>query len=230
MTGIALICSGLLLTAVPVDESDRGPKPDELLRIYEAARDKAGRDPSAHVQLALWCEAHGLTAERVHHLAMAVLSDPDHAVARALMGLVKDGDAWRKPNEVAERIAADPALRSSFEEYASRRARTPDTAEAHWKLALWCEERGLEPQARAHLTTVVRLDPSREAAWKRLGYKRVNGRWWTDEQLTRIREQAQLQKEGDRRWQPLLKTWKAWLDRDDKRDEAERLLASVDDP
>jgi hypothetical protein len=34
------------------------------------------RDPAAHVRLALWCEAHGLKAEKLRHLALAVLIDP----------------------------------------------------------------------------------------------------------------------------------------------------------
>ena len=34
------------------------------------------------MKLALWCEAHGLGAERMKHLAMAVLVDPKNT-ARA---------------------------------------------------------------------------------------------------------------------------------------------------
>ena len=40
------------------------------------------------------------------------------------------------------------------------------------KLAAWCEEKGLKEQAIAHYSVVTRLDPSREAAWKHLGYKK----------------------------------------------------------
>ena len=55
---------------------------------YEQARKDAGRDAAAHVRLALWCESHGMSAERMKHLAMAVLYDPSNALARGLMGLV----------------------------------------------------------------------------------------------------------------------------------------------
>ena len=34
---------------------------------------------------------------------------------------------------------ADPADRA---EYLAMRAKTPDTADAHWKLGLWCERKG----------------------------------------------------------------------------------------
>ena len=39
------------------------------LETYQAARAKAGKSADAHVRLALWCEAHGLSAERMKHLA-----------------------------------------------------------------------------------------------------------------------------------------------------------------
>jgi hypothetical protein len=61
------------------------------LKTYEAVRPKAGRDPAAHVKLALWCEAHGLDAERVRHLARAVVIDPKQVTARGLLGLIDIG-------------------------------------------------------------------------------------------------------------------------------------------
>ena len=59
--------------------------PDEL-RTYQEAAAKAGRDPESHIKLALWCEAHGLEAERLRHLGLAVLADPSNALARGLPG------------------------------------------------------------------------------------------------------------------------------------------------
>ncbi len=37
---------------------------------------KAGKNAAAHVQLALWCEAHGFTAERIKHLTRSRLARP----------------------------------------------------------------------------------------------------------------------------------------------------------
>ena len=51
------------------------------LATYASADAKAGENADAHVQLALWCEAHGLSAERVKHLAAAVIKDPAHSLA-----------------------------------------------------------------------------------------------------------------------------------------------------
>ncbi len=71
-----------------------------------------------------------------------------------------------------------------------------DTADAHWKLALWCEQNGLKPEATAHLTRVVQLDPGRDAAWRRLGYRKQGRRWVTDEQVAA--EKAEEVQEGGR--------------------------------
>ncbi len=65
--------------APPLLQAD--PTPAELA-AYEAGRAAAGKSPAAQVKLALWCEAHGLKAERVRHLALAVLADPANAAAR----------------------------------------------------------------------------------------------------------------------------------------------------
>ena len=74
-------CSALLAV-------DPGSAPAEVRQTYEEARARAGRSPEGQIRLALWCEAHGLTAERLNHLALAALADPANATARGLMGLV----------------------------------------------------------------------------------------------------------------------------------------------
>jgi hypothetical protein len=133
----------------------------EAMTAYEAARARAGRDADAHVRLALWCEAHGLEAERLRHLAIAVLADPSHAAARGLLGLVAHRGGWRSPEAVSLQIGSDEAFAAALSSYNSRRARMGDSAEAHWKMALWCEQQGLKPEATAHLMRVVQLEPGR---------------------------------------------------------------------
>ena len=56
---------------------------------------------------------------------------------------------------------------------------------------------GLKDEARAHLAAVVRLDPKRAEAWKRLGYKKVGSRWVTEEQVAA--EKAEAEAQGGRR-------------------------------
>jgi hypothetical protein len=220
MLAIFLLGAGLLAA---------GP-PSADLATYEAASLDVGRDPAEHVKLALWCEAHGLPAERVKHLALAVLIAPDHAAARGLLGLVAYRGGWHSPEAVAERDRSDGALASTRAAYRARRTRAPGTADGHWKLAIWCGENGLEDEATAHLTAVTRLDPSREAAWKRLGYRRYDGRWMTADQAAALKADREAQAAADRDWTPRLLACRAALGRPGDRPGAEARLATLSDP
>jgi hypothetical protein len=182
------------------------------------------------LRLALWCEAHGLNPEKMRHLAAAVLSDPKNAVARALLGLVDDGGKWRDPGAVAERVKADEALSRALASYNARRDKTPNTADAQWKLALWCEQNGLKAEATAHLVAATRLDPGHEAAWKRLGYSKHDGVWKNPERLAAEKAAREVQDQADRLWRPRLTAWKIALADARTHDEAERSLEAVSDP
>ena len=77
MLSLLVVCLGLIVAddrAVPCRRTRRIGPP------YQAAQAKAGHDAKAHVKLALWCQSHGLGAERMKHLAMAVLYDPTNAL------------------------------------------------------------------------------------------------------------------------------------------------------
>ena len=100
MVQIAVVLAGLLVAA----SGDR-PAASHDLKTYEALKAKAGKEPQAQVKLALWCEAHGLDAERLKHLAGVVLSDPKNVTARGLLGLVAFGGRWESPERTV--VGAD---------------------------------------------------------------------------------------------------------------------------
>ncbi|MGP0062324.1 MAG: polymorphic toxin-type HINT domain-containing protein [Isosphaeraceae bacterium] len=256
MLHVALLCASLL-AAQAVDPASTTSD----LKMYEALKAKAGKDASAQVKVALWCEAHGMDAERVKHLAQAVLSDPRNVTARGLLGLIASGGRWETAERARERIKADETLSANLAEYERRRSRlTADEihsrralesleekggheaayafrlksdrrlAQAHVELGLWCQTQGLKPEATAHFSMAVQLDPSRESRWKLLGYVRRNGRWQSPEQADADDREAREQKQADRYWEPLLKKWTAWLGEKRHREEAEGLLATVTDP
>src|SRR4051794_34242544 len=99
MISALMLYGGMLAVSFAGDEVAVEPSD---LATYASLGKTVGRDPEAHVRLALWCEAHGLRAERLKHLAMAVLYDPSNAMARGLMGLVAYDGRWKRPESVAD--------------------------------------------------------------------------------------------------------------------------------
>lgn len=218
MIGLALILMGLA-GASPAGNASKTAE-------YEAARATFGTGADDQVRLALWCEEHGLEAERNRHLARAVLIDPSNTRARALLGQVADDRGhWHGPE-----AARGPSV-ARLAEYNGRRARMEDTADGHWKLALWCEQVGLGQEALAHFTTVTRLDPDRAAAWKRLGFRQFRGRWATGEEIAREKAESEDQARADRHWRSRLERLRNSLfDRDpDRRALSEREISGIDD-
>jgi len=227
-----ILVSFVLFGSAAVDDDQAPAAKSADLAAYQTALGKVGRDAEAHVRLALWAEAHGLTAERVKHLALAVLYDPSNTLARGLMGLVAYHDKWDRPEIVGKEIQNDPAHQAIVKDYLARRARTPDTAEAQMKLAAWCEEHGLKEQAIAHYNAVTRIDPPRDAAWKHLGYKKQGNRWVKPEEALAAKQEATRQKRADKHWKPILEKLRSELESKDaaRRAKAEQELTAVTDP
>src|SRR5262249_5458161 len=84
----------------------------------------------------------------------------------------------------------------------------------------------------AHYNVVVQLDPSREAAWRRLGYTKQGNRWVKAEEAAAAKLEAERQKHADKRWRARLEKLRENLEGKDaaKRARAERALAEVSDP
>ena len=95
--------------------------------------------------------------------------------------------------------------------YSARLKSNRRLAQAHVELALWCDRNGLKPEATAHFTVAVHLDPYRDSSWKHLGYVKRNGRWTSREQAAADERDEREQKQADRYWEPLLKKWTSWL-------------------
>ena len=97
---------------------------------------------------------------------------------------------------------------------------------------MWCEQKGLKPEAMAHFTMAVHLDPSRDASWRHLGCVRRNGRWMSAEQAAAEEKDDREQRQANRRWEPLLRKWRGRLAEGSsaRRAEAEEQLANLNDP
>jgi hypothetical protein len=136
-----------------------------------------------------------------------------------------------KPKPGAAKVTApavdDEAARAeALAQYNGMREKAADTAEAQWKLALWCEKHGLKPEARAHLAAVARHDPKRELAWKKLGYRKVGDLWLTADDIKDLAEQ----KKADKKWVATLLKWHAHIHGGPRQAAAMAALAKIDDP
>lgn len=206
-----------------------GDEPDVRAR-YDERKASAGRDADGQYALALWCERNGLEQEKFRHLAVAIAADPSHARARGLMGLMPLEGRWVAPAEVAEARARDEALATALGEYNARREKAENTAAAHLGLAAWCEEHGLLDEARAHWSMATRIDPSRDVAWRKLGFRKQDGRWVLPAEVAARRAEAKALDDADRRWAPALKKARSGLLDDGDAAGARAALDAVDDP
>ncbi len=226
----AALLAGVLAAAGRAGDIDSLSPSDR--QAYTKAAAAAGHDPAAHVRLALWCEAHDCSAERAKHLPLAVKCDSSNALARGLLGLLEYQQQWGRPDEVAQQIRDDPARIALISEYNERRSDTPAKVDALLKLAEWCAERGLKEQSVFHFNHVLALDPSREIAWRHLGYKKQGKGWVKPEHLAVAKHNSALQKQADRSWKTKLEKMREWLLSKDsaKRAKVEEELAAVTDP
>jgi len=130
-----------------------------------------------------------------------------------------------EPNPVVK-AEASAAEADALAKYNGMVEKVADTGAAHWKMAQWCEQNGLKPEAAFHYGKVVELEPRREAAWLKLGFKKHDGRWMTSNQI--VAEEAQ--KKADKDWSVKFKKWHKEIHGGKKQAEAQAAFDAVVDP
>jgi hypothetical protein len=152
---------------------------------------------------------------------------------------------------VEQRHIESNSIRSlAFEQYETRARKTPDTVDAHWKLAEWCLENGLRSQRETHLERVLELDPDHEEANRSLGRVQYQGEWMTRDEMMQaqgyvrhkgryitpqeleIIEKTQAELDAEREWFPKVRRWAGWLTgrHEDRRRQGLSELRAIDDP
>lgn len=70
---------------------------------YKEAVAKLPDTLEKHLEMAQWCLDAGLTQERKYHLTQVLKHDPNHEMARAILGYVKVGSSWMTQDEAMHR-------------------------------------------------------------------------------------------------------------------------------
>jgi hypothetical protein len=76
-----------------------------------------------------------------------------------------------------EQVVQVTPEKSALDDYVVLREKDRSTAEAEYQLGVWCEEHNLKDLAQVHYKRTVELDGYFEAAQRKLGHVRMDGRW-----------------------------------------------------
>ncbi len=90
--------------AIAIDQSavTRVRTRDEL-EAYARRAAAAGDDPNKHYELGRWCKENYFTQQRVYHYQRAITLEPNHTLARANLGYVRDDHGNWIPYAVQQR-------------------------------------------------------------------------------------------------------------------------------
>lgn len=214
--GLLFACATTLLLARPAGIA---------LATLKAERTAEARE---FVQEALHREIYGLQADREQLLERALALVPDFAPAKWHRGYVWFQNEWMRAEEVSQWASRNRNLIG----YQRLRDERPDTAAGHLAVANWCREHGLLDQERAHLTRVLDLEPDHRTARARLGFRRVAGRWVSEEARQQAAQQRGEQREALADWLPKIRSLSNQLRRrsEASREAAAESIRSIRDP
>src|SRR4051794_28932683 len=135
-------------------------------------------------------------------------------------------------------------------EYQKLARTSPDTVDAHWKLAEWCREHKLREERRQHLDRILELDPNHADARTALGFHQKNGQWMNRDDVMASRglvlfegkyvtpQQVELLKQQKESkvtqadWTKRIEQLRRWLtsQRQDRANQAHAEIQSIIDP
>lgn len=193
-----------------------------------APKAKAEQAVGELVDEALFREIYARDRQRDQLLGQALKQSPNFAPARWHSGQVRFDNRWVKIDDVSGLTRSDKLYR----EYLGVRPQYADTVAGHRRLGIWCDQRRLKGQARAHLLRVLELSPDDPEARERLGYRRVAGAWLTRDETWQAHARARQMQQGRAQWGPKLLRVHYGLQRRSQKEQqkARALCLAIDDP
>ena len=163
------------------------------------------------VEMAFGAELAGQDALRDALIQRVLSLDPDHAIARGLVGQVRCGSEWTTPATVEHDRLNDPLL----QEYSHLRETGGDDARSMLLLANWCRDHHMPDRERVHLNQLVFRHGPDPAVMSRLGMIKFRGVWIPKDKLTEFRQFDDRRRRVERKWRPVFAQWKDDLKEDD---------------
>jgi hypothetical protein len=180
------------------------------------------------VDEALFREIYARDQVRSRLLDQALKQSPNYAPARWHSGHVQLEDGWVKIDDVPSLARSD----KQYREYLRIRPQYPDSVAGQRQLGVWCDQRRLKGQARAHFLRVLEMSPDDREARTRLGYRRVAGAWLTRDEFRQANARTRQVERNRSQWEPkLLRVHYGLQRRSEKEQEKARALClTIDDP
>ncbi|MDP7016550.1 MAG: polymorphic toxin-type HINT domain-containing protein [Pirellulaceae bacterium] len=209
---ISMACSIVFAFVAPplsaASKSFRAKEADRLFR--EALREEMQGDNHARDEL----------------LAKALKQVPNYGPAMWRLGKVKVGDRWTDAEAAGGQLSAKDQA-----EYATVRKAAGD-ALGQLNAANWCRSHGLWEQERAHLTRALDFAPNNTNILSRLGFRFVQGRWASAQQLQSAAQSMAQRTRSLKTWLPPLQKIERGLNQRSrrKREAHEKQLLAIDDP
>ena len=121
------------------------------------------------------------------------------------MGLVAYQGKSAAPDEVSRKAQDDPGGRQVMQEYLPAPGQDLRDGRGPVEAGPLVRAERVEGPGDRQSHAVIRRDPSRKAAWKRLqAYKKVGGRWIKPEWQATQKHEMEQQNRANKHWKPIL--------------------------
>ncbi len=192
--------------------------------LTEKATKQTAQRATELVAKALRAEADGELIQRDQLLSEASSVAQDLPQVNWFRGKLQDSKGnWLSIDESVDKANDQSVL----DEYEKQRSKLSDTVQGHWQMAIWCAQRRLAEQCRAHLNAIIKLDPDHSSARRVLGFQLVEGEWIGPEKIVELTEQTQLAQQSLEKYG--LKV-KQLLSKDSNYESVTRSIAEIKDP
>ncbi len=177
---------------------------------------------SKYVRAAFEAELTGAKTERDAALSRALSLDPDHAVARSLLGQVFYRGKWQDVEAMSNEHRSDKVIA----DYHRMRLAMQGSAAGHEKLARYCGKHGLTSRAEFHWRMLLAFDPTHSAAARKLGLVRFHKRWVRPEWAKNAEDFLAKEKV----WRELVEAWAEEAGDESTAESGLKALRNVFDP